>query len=70
MSHPRCSTFHCLNRAPAKFVSACGRRGLNGFDRSVASGMVRAMFEYQFPVILGRDGPGVGGGRGGGGGGR
>jgi NADPH:quinone reductase-like Zn-dependent oxidoreductase len=33
--------------------------GLNGFDRSVASGMVRAMFEYQFPVVLGRDGAGV-----------
>jgi NADPH:quinone reductase-like Zn-dependent oxidoreductase len=32
---------------------------LNGFDRSVASGMVRAMFEYQFPVVLGRDGAGV-----------
>jgi NADPH:quinone reductase-like Zn-dependent oxidoreductase len=32
---------------------------LNGFDRSVASGMVRTMFEYQFPVILGRDGAGV-----------
>jgi NADPH:quinone reductase-like Zn-dependent oxidoreductase len=32
---------------------------LNGFDRSVAGGMVRGMFEYQFPVVLGRDGAGV-----------
>jgi len=32
---------------------------LNGFDAAVASGMLRGMAEYRFPVVIGRDGAGI-----------
>jgi NADPH:quinone reductase-like Zn-dependent oxidoreductase len=32
---------------------------LNGMDAAIASGMVKGMAEYQFPVVVGRDGAGV-----------
>jgi NADPH:quinone reductase-like Zn-dependent oxidoreductase len=32
---------------------------LNGMDGAIADGMVRGMVEYQFPVVVGRDGAGV-----------
>jgi NADPH:quinone reductase-like Zn-dependent oxidoreductase len=32
---------------------------LNGMDRAIAGGMVKGMAEYQFPVVIGRDGAGV-----------
>jgi len=33
--------------------------GLNRFDTTIASGMLKGMVEYEFPVVLGRDGSGV-----------
>jgi NADPH:quinone reductase-like Zn-dependent oxidoreductase len=32
---------------------------LNGMDTAIAAGVVRGMAEYQFPIVLGRDGSGV-----------
>jgi NADPH:quinone reductase-like Zn-dependent oxidoreductase len=32
---------------------------LNGFDAGVASGMVKGMADYRFPVVIGRDGAGI-----------
>lgn len=32
---------------------------LNGIDGAIAAGMARGMAEYQFPVVVGRDGAGV-----------
>jgi NADPH:quinone reductase-like Zn-dependent oxidoreductase len=32
---------------------------LNGIDAAIASGMVRGMAEYRFPVVIGRDGAGI-----------
>lgn len=33
--------------------------GLNKFDTTIASGMLKGMMEYRFPVVLGRDASGV-----------
>lgn len=33
--------------------------GLNGMDTAISSGMVKEMAEYQFPVVIGRDGAGI-----------
>jgi NADPH:quinone reductase-like Zn-dependent oxidoreductase len=33
--------------------------GLNGMDAAIVSGMAKAMAEYQFPVVIGRDASGI-----------
>ncbi len=32
---------------------------LNGIDAAIASGMMRGMAEYRFPVVIGRDSAGI-----------